>query len=478
MGYVCSHQRTFSAFLLGFVAWCFLGGIAHGKVIRVRDAGAHNVLLQSVVDAASEGDTILVGPGIYKGNLVIRKKGLKLIGEGRPVIQGEKKGTAVMIMGDDCLLKGFVVKGGGRDLTRDDSGIKFKKCNRSVVENCEFYDNCFGCYFYQSDHCIFRNNLIEGRKYEVQEDRGNGIHLWDSAYYLIEGNEIRYARDGIYVSFANYGTIKGNWIHHTRYGLHYMYSKHNAFIDNLLTHNVAGAAVMYSKHMKWNRNVFAHNRGFRAYGVLWQDARICECHDNLVVDNTIGLYFDQALKADVRGNMVIWNDRAAVLLENSELNTIYENNFIDNLSELQLRGGTQKGRNNKFYKSKRGNYWSDYKGYDLDGDGVGDTPHVLQDIFEYLVADYPAYRLYLFSPAAQAMAIAEKALPIIEVTKEAIDPYPLMHPVKIKEMDKLFAKLKKAGGCPSKGAKGILMVFSVLILGISILVFGKGNRVW
>ena len=452
--------------------------MARARVIRVADTPAHDVRLQGILDAAAAGDTILVGPGIYKGNLVIRKDELRLIGQGRPVIQGEKKGTVLLIRGSHCLVKGFVIRGGGNDLSRDNSGVMFRKCAHSVVEDCQCLDNLFGCYFYQSDYCIFRNNLIEGRKYEVQEERGNGIHLWDAAYYLIENNEIRYARDGIYVSFANYGTIKGNWIHHTRYGLHYMYSKHNAFIDNLLTHNVAGAAVMYSKHMKWNRNVFAHNRGFRAYGVLWQDARICECHDNLVVDNTIGLYFDQALEADVRGNMVIWNDRAAVLLENSELNTIYGNNFIDNLSELQLRGGTQKGRNNKFYKNKRGNYWSDYKGYDLDGDGVGDTPHVLQDIFEYLVADYPAYRLYLFSPAAQAMAIAEKALPIIEVTKEALDPYPLMRPVKIKEMDKLFAKLKQAGDRPSRAAKVVLFVFSLIIMGISGFIFVRGHRVW
>lgn len=451
---------------------------AFAKDIQVRDPGDHSVNLQKVLDSAAEGDVIRVGPGIYKGNIVILPNNIKLIGDRFPVILGEKTGTVLTIKGSNCLVKGFIVREGGDDLSRDDSGIMFRECSHSVVEDCKFLDNCFGCYFYKSDDCIFRNNLIEGRKALVEEERGNGIHLWDAARYLIEGNEIRYARDGIYVSFANYGAIKGNWIHHTRYGLHYMYSKHNSFIDNLLTENVAGAAVMYSEYMKWNRNVFAHNRGFRAYGVLWQDARICECHDNLVVDNTIGLYFDQALEADVRGNMVIWNDQAAVLLENSELNTIYENNFLDNLSELQLRGGTQKGRNNEFYKGGQGNYWSDYRGYDLNGDGVGDVPHTLQDIFEYLMAGEPAYRLYLFSPAAQAMVIAEKAFPIIAVSKEAIDKNPLMKPVTIKEMDKLFEKLKKAGEHSSTMAKGLLMLFSLVIIGIPVLIFIRGNRVW
>ncbi len=459
-----------------FLVVMFVTSLANARVIRVaRDGSGNYTSIKEALRHAQEGDTIEVGPGFYEdGNLLIKGKGLKLIGKGNPVIQGEKTGTAVTLTGEDILFKGFVVRGGGRDLTKDDSGLMFKHCTRCVVEDCKFFDNLFGCYFYQSDYCVFRNNLIEGRKYEVQEERGNGIHLWDSAYYLIEGNEIRYARDGIYISFSNYGMIRDNWIHHTRYGLHYMYSKKNAFEWNVLTENVAGAAVMYSKYMKWNYNVFAHNRGFRAYGVLWQDVRHSECLENLVIDNSIGLYFDQAGYSVVRGNVVMWNDLAAVLLENSELNTIYENNFIDNISNVQLRGGTQKGRNNRFYKDGRGNYWSDYRGYDLDGDGVGDVPHVLQNIFEFMIAFEPAYQLYLFSPAAQAIALAEKVFPVIEVSHEAIDNYPLMKPVETPALRKLLAKLREVDRLRHMRATGgfgrvILGVVSGVALGISLL---------
>ena len=125
------------------------------------------------------------------------------------------------------------------------------------------------------------------------------------------------------------------------------------------------------------------------------------------------------------------NDVASIILENSENNTIFENNFVNNLTLLRLRGGTQAGRNNLFYKDGRGNYWSDYRGYDLDGDGIGDQPYKLEGIFDSMEAGTPEFRLFLFSPLTAALELAEKAFPIIEVPITAKDKFPLMKPRKI-----------------------------------------------
>ncbi|MCK9262358.1 MAG: nitrous oxide reductase family maturation protein NosD [Desulfomonilia bacterium] len=471
------RQRGFG--ILAILALLIFPGAAGAKTLLVAESGGDFTSLGQALAAVSPGDTIEVGPGTYQGNIVIKGEDIRIIGHGDPVIQGGKTGTVVTMTGKNITFTGFTVKGGGRDLCKDDSGLMFKHCTQGQVEDCRFLDNLFGCYFYQSDNCVFRNNLISGREHDVQEERGNGIHLWDAAYYLIEGNEIRHARDGIYVSFANYGMIRDNWIHHTRYGLHYMYSEGNRFNENLLTDNVAGAAVMYSKNMEWNRNVFAHNRGFRAYGVLWQDVRHSECRHNLVIDNTIGLYFDHAGESEVANNLVVWNDIAAVVLENSELNTIYGNNFINNLSNVQLRGGTQKGRNNTFFKDGQGNFWDDYRGYDLDGDGIGDNPHTLQDIFEFMLALEPAYRLFLFSPVSQAISTAEKVFPIIDISTEGVDPHPLIKKVEVFEQEKLFEKLNRFNS-GNEGAwqygRLITLICSLLMLGLSVLVIARYYR--
>jgi nitrous oxidase accessory protein len=233
---------------------------------------------------------------------------------------------------------------------------------------------------------------------------------------------------------------------------------------------------MYAKRMKFSGNVFAHNRGFRAYGVLWQDVRHSNCFDNLIFDNTIGLYFDQAGMSNVYKNLVISNDVASIILENSESNTIFENNFINNLSLLRLRGGTQSGRNNLFYKDGKGNYWSDYRGYDLDGDGIGDQPYKLEGIFDALEAQIPELRLFLFSPLTAALELAEKAFPIIEVAITAEDKFPLMKPVEITGPP--VEAITKSRVAVAKGSERVFVgLFSLALLGWGLLRMWKGRAV-
>lgn len=432
--------------------------------------------VQDALDKSSPGDIIRVYPGTYQGNIHIKTNRIVLEGIGLPVIQGEKTGNAVTLEAGNVTLKGFVIRGGGRDLLKDDAGIKFVKARECLVTKNRLEDNLYGMYLSQSEKCVITHNVIRGRTYDSAEDRGNGIHTWDSPFNRIEHNDIADARDGFYISFSDSCTIDYNKIHRTRYGLHYMYSNDNSFSYNTLIDNVAGAAVMYAKRFKFSGNVFAHNRGFRAYGVLWQDVRHSDCFDNLVLDNTIGLYFDQAGMSKVYKNLVISNDVAAVILENSENNTVFENNFINNLALLRLRGGTQTGRNNLFYKDGTGNYWSDYRGYDLDGDGIGDQPYKLEGIFDVLEADIPELRLFLFSPLTAALELAERAFPIIEVTITAEDKFPLMTPVKISGPPP--EAINKSRVVAARGSERVLVaLFSLALLGVGLLKVRKGRAV-
>ena len=432
--------------------------------------------VQEALDNASPGDTVRVYQGIYHGNVHIRSNDIVVEGIGRPVIQGEKTGNVVTLQANNVTLKGFSLRGGGRDLLRDDAGVKLVKAKECHVTGNHLEDNLYGMYLFQSEKCLITHNVIRGRTYDSEEDRGNGIHTWDSPYNRIEHNDIADARDGFYISFSDFCTIDHNKIHRTRYGLHYMYSTDNSFSYNTLIDNVAGAAVMYAKRFKFSGNVFAHNRGFRAYGILWQDVRHSNCFDNLIFDNTIGLYFDQAGTSNVYNNLVISNDVASVILENSENNTIFDNNFINNLSLLRLRGGTQTGRNNLFFREGKGNYWSDYRGYDLDGDGVGDQPYKLEGIFDALEADIPELRLFLFSPLTAALELAERAFPIIKVTVTAEDRFPLMKPVKISGPPS--ETISKSRVVAAAGSERVLVgLFSLVFLGVGLLQVRKGRAV-
>jgi nitrous oxidase accessory protein len=264
--------------------------ITVGKVTDPSTLGTPKLALKR----AQPRDVIEVYSGTYKGNLAIETENIVLRGIGRPVIQGGKTGTAVTVSASSVVVEGFVIRGGGRESLTDDAGLKVMKAKECVVRRNRFEDNFHGVYLNGAEKCSVTNNVIRGRTYDYQEYRGNGIHLHDSPFAKVEHNDIADTRDGVYVSFSGHCTIDYNKIHRLRYGLHYMYSHNNSFAYNTLINNVAGAAVMYARNIKFNGNIVAHNRGARAYGILWQNVRHSECFDNLIFDNTIGLYMDFA----------------------------------------------------------------------------------------------------------------------------------------------------------------------------------------
>ncbi|MEK6755721.1 MAG: NosD domain-containing protein, partial [Bacteroidota bacterium] len=224
---------------------------------------------------------------------------------------------------------------------------------------------------------------------------------------------------------ANRTLIEGNDVFDLRYGLHYMYADSNVFLGNKFHDNVAGAAVMYSTGIVMRRNVFAHNRGFASYGILFQDCHWMQADSNIVADNVVGMFFEASTDNVFRHNIIARNDLALQMFQNSVNNTFAENNFIDNLSPLTIVG---KRTESRWSKDGRGNYWSSYDGYDIDADGIGDVPMKIQNIFTYLEGSYPNLRLYLYSPASQALAVAAKAFPILAINEER-DEDPLMRPM-------------------------------------------------
>ncbi len=74
-----------------------------------------------------------------------------------------------------------------------------------------------------------------------------------------------------------------------------------------------------------------------------------------------------------------------------------------------------------------GNFWSDYTGWDVNGDGRGDVPYRSNTLVDALLWKLPLAKLLLASPAFQVLAFAEREFPVIRVPK-GIDHAPLMAP--------------------------------------------------
>jgi len=386
--------------------------------------------LQALINAAQRGDTIFVPAGIYDGNLAIDKK-LALIGRDWPVIRGEGNGSVVLITADSCTFKGFVVERSGKMLVHEDAGILIRSNFNHIAEN-RLRDVLFGIYLLGAhDNTIVDNNVVGRKELELGE-RGSGFHIWNSQRNRFIGNVIADARDGFYIQNANHTHIERNEVFSLRYGVHYMYADSNVFLHNKFYDNVAGAAIMYSRGIVMRHNSFLRNRGFASFGILFQDCQNSIADSNVIADNVVGMFFEASTGNVFRHNVIAQNDVALQMFQNSERNIFTENNFIANLNPLALVG---KRTSTHWNRNGKGNFWSAYEGYDLDHDGVGDVPMRIQNVFDYLEGQYPNLRLYLYSPAAQALAAAAKAFPIIELNRE-MDEHPLMRPVELAGLTK------------------------------------------
>jgi nitrous oxidase accessory protein len=374
-----------------------------------------------------------VQKGVYNGNLSITKR-LILTGIGHPVIRGDGSGSVITILADSCVIRGFNIEHGGKMLVNEDAGILVKSRGNRLEENA-VRDVLFGMYFFHADNNIARNNLISGRKELGLGERGSGIHIWNSHANIFVKNAITDVRDGFYIQNANRMLIEDNEVWGVRYGLHYMYADSNTFIGNKFHDNVAGAAIMYSKNILMRRNLFTHNRGFSSFGILLQDCHHSLADSNIIGDNVTGLFFEASTDNLFRHNVIAQNDDALQMFQNSTNNTITENNFIDNLNPLVLVG---KRTDTRWSSNGKGNYWSSYDGYDLDGDGAGDVPMKIQNAFQYLEGRNTNVRLYLYSPVSQAVAAATTAFPIIDINQET-DEHPLMKPVELQSLAHIIA---------------------------------------
>ncbi len=95
--------------------------------------------------------------------------------------------------------------------------------------------------------------------------------------------------------------------------------------------------------------------------------------DNIITNTQYPINLKNSTRNTVIGNTIIGNDVGIQFLDqHSSNNTIYHNNFINNSWQVSNFGAT-----NTWDNRCEGNYWTNYNGTDLDGDGTGDAPYVI-----------------------------------------------------------------------------------------------------
>ncbi|HHY54652.1 MAG TPA: nitrous oxide reductase family maturation protein NosD [Chloroflexi bacterium] len=416
---------VFSALALPFYA--FASGQVTPQTVTTTTQCGH-VSLQAMIDAAAPGDTVSVPAGTWQAPIHIDKP-LTLEGQAWPVIQGDGSGDVIRISAPGVTVRGLVVRGSGASLDREDAGIRSSGAN-TVIENNRIEDALFGIYLEQAADSIVRSNTIHGMDLPISR-RGDGLKIFYSPRTLVENNVMRDTRDAL-LWYSPYSIVRGNDFAAGRYGLHLMQSDHHVIEENIFRNNSVGVYIMYGVSFELRRNLLADNRGPSGYGVGLKEASDVLLEGNRIVNNRAGVYSDASplqpnTTVAYRNNLFAYNEIGLEMLPNTQRNRFQDNIFLDNSEQVNVYGGGDL-THNAWAVDGRGNYWSDYAGFDADGDAIGDLPYASKSLFDNLAGSHPKLRLFHLSPASDALDLAAKAFPIFAPQPRMSDPAPLMQP--------------------------------------------------
>ncbi len=373
--------------------------------------------LQKRILEAEDGETILVQPGVIRGPLLVSKS-VVLQGD-RTVIDGRGTSQVVRVDAAGVTLRGFTIQASGEDLGGPDACLYLsKKATSAQVLDNVFRKCAFGIWVHETDRARIEGNRVFGAMKGHRSERGNGIHLFNASHLVIRNNHITGGRDGIYVSATEDSLIEGNRLEQGRYGVHYMFSYDNHVRKNNARNNMTGYALMESHNIVVTDNIAAQNK---ERGILFRDVQYCTIERNRVTGNGEGLFFFSSTENRIVDNEISGNRVGARIWAGTLRNEISKNRFVNNAQQIFYVGSSDLVLGSKSV----GNFWSDYLGWDQDGNGEGDRPYRVDSFSTRLTHRFPAANLLLRSPALELLAHLQEDLPLLSVPT-VIDKRPLV----------------------------------------------------
>ncbi len=392
-----------------------IAGACQAATISVRPGDD----LAEAVTKAQAGDVIEVARGQYRANLLIDKP-LTLRGLDRPTISGGNQGDTIRVTAPDVLIEGLIVRDSGDSLKDQNAGIYlYPGAHRAIVRRCDLTYNLFGLWIEKANDVLIEHNTITGKREYASPQRGNGVQLYNTKGAKILNNDISFVRDALYVDVSHNALFRGNKLHHSRYGTHYMNSYYNLWEDNDTFYNRGGLALMEVRHQEVRNN---RAWGNSDHGIMLRTLQDSDISGNVVAGNNRGFFIYDVEYIKLNDNLVVDNVVGVHLSAGSTRNEVEGNDFIANREQVRYVGARD-----EVWGKQRGNYWSNYLGWDRNNDGKGDVQYEANDMVDRLTWRHPSIKLLLASPAVQALRLVGQQFPVLRVPS-VVDPHPRMRP--------------------------------------------------
>jgi len=336
----------------GIDAWNFQGYPVFVKYSSIQEA----------VNNAAPGDTLLVSLGIYYENVVVNKT-VSLIGEDRSatIIDGSYTGTVVEVEAPNVTLADFTIQKSSPSLPH--CGIYLSSDNNNITFNI-IRNNLYGIKGSSDNSIIARNNITLS-----DED---GVSLSSSSGNIISSNILRGNHEGISIFQSSRTQITRNTVEENIVGISLSTSSNNTVRENTARDNEHGIWIHFSSN-----NVISENDITTSSGAIWLTNSTFNTmlHNTIIGANFGGIHLERSSNNTAYENTV--NECGfGIRLGNSTSNTFFHNNLLNNTQQTDFYW---LNFTNTWDNGREGNYWSDQNNTDSDGNGIGDTPYIINE---------------------------------------------------------------------------------------------------
>ena len=410
--------------LLLMLAACYAAeGSAPGDVTAVppAPAGCRTVTpsesLQAAIDSGAPA--LCLAPGRYAGPVRI-DRAVVVWGPRQAVIAGGR--TMVTLTAGSLL--GVTVDGTGGSFDALDAAVKITG-HDIRVEGVEIISSVYGVVVEKSERVAVIGNHIHGDAETALGLRGDTIRVWETHASTIADNLVEDGRD-VVIWYSSGNRVERNRILRGRYGAHFMYSHDNVVRGNELRGGVVGIFAMYSRGLILDGNVIADAAGAAGMAIGLKESGNLTIENNQLVHDSIGVYIDTSPlqlgdTLAIRGNTLELDQTALVFHASGHRMTIADNDLADNDVQVRVDGG-----GNATDVDWHGNYFDDYTGYDLDGDGTGDIPYELRSLTGQLMSEHADLALFRGTPALGLVDAAAHLDPLFQPALVLTDLQPRM----------------------------------------------------
>ncbi|PWF63206.1 copper ABC transporter substrate-binding protein [Shewanella sp. BC20] len=410
--------------LLGWLCSLSLVGLA--QEFRVTDTAA----LTQALTRAQDGDTVVLATAVYEGNFTV-SRAIHLKGEAGATLDALRQGSALTITAPKVIVEGLNIRHWGRDLYYHNAGILLQPgADEVLIKGNRLVGDGFGIYGEQLSAPRIMENSISGNGAIYVLDRGDGVFLKHVSAPHVQANHFIFVRDGVYLESVTDSQIHHNQFAKLQYGIHYMYTRGDEASNNQAISVDGGYALMNSQHIFLHHNKVSHARDFGILLNITNDAHIqanvatevVNPQGSLELGNEgKGIFIYAAQNNRIEANEFSHSDTGISMAMGGEANRLWHNRILANQTQVKYVGEAQL----EWSYQGQGNYWSEYQGWDTNGDGLGDIAHRPNDSLDKLFWLYPEAKLLMESPVVLLLRWVERQFQPTGVSGVS-DSFPLM----------------------------------------------------